>query len=129
MRSATALLLTVLLALAAPAGAQTDGRLTLERPDAATLGLRGAGAAPQAATTEAEAPEGAEAAAPASLGLRPLAGSVVMSSPAPPDAQACRMSCAQTYYFCLAGDGSDECAQAWGQCRLGCGPGAGGPSG
>ena len=126
MRSAPALLLTVLLALAAPATAQTDGRLSLERPGAAALGLRGAGAPPQAATTEAEAPEEAEAAAPTSLGLRPLAGSVVMSTPIPPDAQACRMSCAQTYYFCLAGDGSDECAQAWGQCRLGCGPGAGG---
>lgn len=126
MRSAPALLLTVLLALAAPATAQTDGRLSLERPGAAALGLRGAGEAPQGAAATADAPQAAEAAAPSSLGLRPLAGPVVMSTPIPPDAQACRMSCAQTYYFCLAGDGSDECAQAWGQCRLGCGPGAGG---
>ena len=126
MRSAPALLLTVLLALAAPATAQTDGRLSLDRPDAAALGLRGAGATLGEAEDSGEAPEAAEASAPLSLGLRPLAGSVVMASPMPPDPQACRMSCAQTYYFCLAGDGSDECAQAWGQCRLGCGPGAGG---
>ena len=127
MRSAPALLLTVLMALAAPAAAQTDGRLSLERPGAAALGLRGAGAGPQGAEATIGAPRAAEAPEAVSLGLRPLAGSVVMSSPAPPDARACRMSCAQTYYFCLAGDGSDECAQAWGQCRLGCGPGAGGP--
>lgn len=129
MRSASALLLAVLLALAAPASAQTDGRLSLERPGAAALGLRGAGAAPQGAVAEHAAPEEDDAPPPVSLGLRSLAGSVVMSSPAPPDAQACRMSCAQTYYFCLAGDGSDECAQAWGQCRLGCGPGVGAPAG
>ncbi|OYW93184.1 MAG: hypothetical protein B7Z13_07965 [Caulobacterales bacterium 32-67-6] len=129
MRSALALLLMVLLGLSAPAAAQTEGRLSLDRPDAAALGLRGAGATLEGPEDGGEAPEAAEASAPLSLGLRPLAGSVVMASPMPPDPQACRMSCAQTYYFCLAGDSSDECAQSWGQCRLGCGPGAGGPPG
>ncbi len=130
MRSALALLLTVLLGLSAPAAAQTDGRLSLDqRPGATALGLRGAGAFLDGPEDGGDAPEAAEGSAPLSLGLRPLTGSLVMSSPIPPDAQACRMSCAQTYYFCLAGDGSDECAQAWGQCRLGCGPGAGGPPG
>lgn len=125
MRFTVLLMLAFLSGLSAPAVAQTEGRLSLERPDAAALGLRGAGAAQDLrAGGEAAPPSGETMAAPV-LGLRPAAGSAVMSSPPPPDAQACRMDCAQAYYFCLAGDGTDECAQAWGQCRLGCGPGAG----
>jgi len=38
----------------------------------------------------------------------------------PADPAECRMSCAQTYYFCRAGDQPDECAGTWGQCVASC---------
>jgi hypothetical protein len=38
----------------------------------------------------------------------------------PTDPAQCRMSCAQTYYFCRAGDHPDDCAGAWGQCVATC---------
>jgi hypothetical protein len=48
----------------------------------------------------------------------------VISPPAPvgplADAGQCRMSCAQTYYFCRAGDHPDDCAGPWGQCVATC---------
>ncbi len=37
-----------------------------------------------------------------------------------PDAGQCRMGCAQTYYFCRAGDHPDDCAGTWGQCVASC---------
>jgi hypothetical protein len=48
-----------------------------------------------------------------------------VSSPlAPPsvttDPAQCRMGCAQTYYFCRAGDHPDDCAGSWGQCVATC---------
>jgi hypothetical protein len=50
-------------------------------------------------------------------------------SPPPPrsrvDPGQCRISCAQTYYFCAGGDSPGECAPAWAQCRAGCEPAAG----
>ena len=124
MRLALALLLVALTGL--PASAQTDGRLDPTRPGAGALGLRGAGAlAPKA--SQVPSATGNETSDPgaADLNLRPLAGPALMSQPPAPDARACRLSCAQTYYFCLAENASDECPQAWGQCRLGCGPGVG----
>ena len=38
----------------------------------------------------------------------------------PTDPAECRMSCAQTYYYCRAGDQPDECAGSWGQCVATC---------
>jgi hypothetical protein len=38
----------------------------------------------------------------------------------PTDPGQCRMSCAQTYYFCRAGDHPDDCAGTWGQCVATC---------
>jgi len=38
----------------------------------------------------------------------------------PTDPGECRTSCAQTYYFCRAGDQTDECAGNWGQCVATC---------
>lgn len=123
MRLALALLLVALTGL--PASAQTEGRLDPTRPGAGALGLRGAGImAPEASQADA-AGDPTPDPGPADLNLRPLAGPTLMSQPPAPDARACRLSCAQTYYFCLAENASDECPQAWGQCRLGCGPGAG----
>jgi hypothetical protein len=127
MRLALALLLVALTSL--PASAQTDGRLDPTRPGAGALGLRGAGAlAPGASQAAAAAGDQTPDPGPANLNLRPLAGPALMSQPPAPNAQACRLSCAQTYYFCLAEGASDECPQAWGQCRLGCGPGVAPPA-
>jgi hypothetical protein len=39
---------------------------------------------------------------------------------APADPSECRMTCAQTYYFCRAGDQPDECAGTWGECVATC---------
>ena len=36
------------------------------------------------------------------------------------DPSQCRMGCAQTYYFCRAGDHTDGCAETWGQCVATC---------
>jgi hypothetical protein len=36
------------------------------------------------------------------------------------DPSDCRMSCAQTYYFCRAGEDPDACAPTWGQCVAAC---------
>ena len=128
MRLALALLLVALTGL--PASAQTDGRLDPTRPGASALGLRGAGALAPGPSQAAAAAAGDQTPNPgaADLNLRPLAGPALMSQPPPPNAQACRLSCAQTYYFCLAEEASDECPQAWGQCRLGCGPGVAPPA-
>ncbi|MFD1192197.1 hypothetical protein ACFQ27_16535, partial [Phenylobacterium conjunctum] len=52
-----------------------------------------------------------------------LAAARAMSTPVsePRSAPAqCRQACAQEYYFCLAGDGTDDCAPHWGQCRARC---------
>ena len=123
------MVLALLTALTVPISAGAQARLSLERPGAAALGLRGAERPPESAGAPAEQIEApAAAASMVDLGLRPLADPVLMSTPRPADALACRTTCAQSYYFCLAGDGSDECAQVWGQCRLGCGPGAAGPA-
>ena len=40
---------------------------------------------------------------------------------APPmEPSECRMSCAQTFYFCRAGDHPEDCAGTWGQCVASC---------
>jgi hypothetical protein len=38
----------------------------------------------------------------------------------PADPSECRMTCAQTYYYCRAGDRPDDCAGTWGQCVATC---------
>lgn len=90
------LILSLSLALAAPAGAQP------------VEALRG-GQAPGAAQ-----PRAAESPAP------PAPAPVLPTSPPAYDAGQCRLSCAQAYYFCLASDTPDECPGAWSQCRAAC---------
>ena len=53
-------------------------------------------------------------AATASVRLSPTTPSV------PTDPSECRMSCAQTYYFCRAGDHPEDCSGGWGQCVAAC---------
>lgn len=114
-------LLLVLLALAGAAQAQQAGRSSVRRPDSA--GLRG----------PILSGDPASQASPAAAGLRSTARDPVIYGaqsailPLPPvssgvggTAQQCRMSCARTYYFCLAGNQGDDCATSWSQCRAGC---------
>src|ERR1700722_18101997 len=39
---------------------------------------------------------------------------------APADPSECRITCAQSYYFCRAGDNPDNCSGTWGQCVATC---------
>jgi len=47
--------------------------------------------------------------------IAPLASSSSASDPS-----QCRMGCAQTYYFCRAGDHPDDCSRTWGECVATC---------
>ena len=62
-------------------------------------------------------PKAAAAPAPEAPTPPPLAAT---ASPAAPDGGACRMDCAQTYYFCRAGENPDGCSPNWSQCVAGC---------
>jgi hypothetical protein len=52
-------------------------------------------------------------AAPVSMLAAPVAAPAV-------DPAECRAACAQTRYFCLAGDQGDDCGGRWSQCVVGC---------
>ncbi len=114
MRRAPALFLAI-LALAGPAQAQ-KGQLRVVAPSAVPA-LRGALPAdsPLTATPSLPAP-------PVSLDqtqdFNPLRS--LNESPVAGAAGQCRLSCAQSYYFCLAGELSDDCPSTWGQCRAAC---------
>jgi hypothetical protein len=49
----------------------------------------------------------------------PTAAYAPPTSPAA-DPSECRMDCAQTLYFCSAGDRADNCSPAWTQCVATC---------
>jgi hypothetical protein len=46
--------------------------------------------------------------------------SPIASAPVGGARQQCRLSCAQTYYFCAAGEDGESCSANWSQCRSGC---------
>ena len=54
------------------------------------------------------------------------AATIPVIIPPPPAAKPaaepaeCRMGCAQSFYFCRAGDHPDDCAGTWGQCVASC---------
>ena len=86
-------------------------------------------AVPALALAAADAPPGhgklRMASKPAATAtVQPAATVPTITPPAPIRARAdpgeCRMGCAQTYYFCRAGDHVDDCAGAWGQCVAAC---------
>lgn len=112
MRAAV-LILSLSLALSAPAGAQTG------------LGLRGAQPpVPPAATTGAPvlpAPAPFTAPSEAAVASPPVSPLMSPLPPLPVDgAGQCRLDCAQGYYFCLSGGMADDCPAAWSQCRAAC---------
>lgn len=101
------------LAIAGSAGAQE--KKPRPRPPAASPALRGpVTVAPMSRLAQPPSPTDVSAAQ--SLFLpSPIASAPVGGAP-----QQCRLSCAQTYYFCLAGDSPDGCSANWGQCRSSC---------
>lgn len=120
------LLLSLLsLALAGPAGAQQGGRITVIASSPLQTGgvaLRGSQSASSASprSTAVTAADGNDTLLDPTLALalspaRPPAGALSVA-----ELGQCRLSCAQTYYFCLAQDASQDCSPNWGQCRAAC---------
>jgi hypothetical protein len=102
-----ALFLVLSLALAAPAAAQ-QGRIAASQTSGEQAGLRGSvGATPAPPSEES----------PLLLPL-PAQPTAPLSSQTASGSQ-CRLSCSQSYYFCLAGE-DDLCPQHWSRCVSGC---------
>ena len=81
-------------------------------------------AAALAADAPPASPKITVVAQPASAAATPAAAPTpklqpVATAPAT-DPSECRMSCAQTNYFCRAGDQPDGCSDAWTQCVASC---------
>lgn len=114
-------LLFVLLAVASAAEAQ-QARRTPDR-GAASLGLRGnvAPDAPNAQTPPAISSLRAPGREPVIYGAQGVIQPLSAAAPGVGGvAQQCRLSCAQTYYFCLSSSQADDCPTSWSQCRAGC---------
>ena len=109
MRAVT-ILIAVLLATGAGAAARRSATV-----DAA--GLRGS---VSAGDTGSSAPV-ASAPGTAAARLRKTASPAPpLASPLPAADSQCRMTCAHSYYRCLAGDYAEQCPQAWTLCLAGC---------
>ena len=93
-----------------------------------TTGQEPAGPSLRGAVSQSASNGGSTTSIRRAIGLDPVAyGSQGVIQPLPSAsprlggvAQQCRMSCAQTYYFCLAGNQIDDCPASWSQCRAGC---------
>ena len=113
-------LVCLVLAFSGAAEAQQPARS--KSTSATALGLRGAvapdvGKSGPSALLTLRAP----AREPVTYGAQRVVTPLSSASPATGEiAQQCRMSCAQTYYFCLAGNQGDDCPTSWGQCRAAC---------
>lgn len=119
------LLLSLAVLAAGPAGAQPakpaaepqfqGGRIVVPTTPGSLDGMAKASAQARKSTPTNDAPA-AWASTPAPLPpmLAPLA------RPSTADGGACRLGCARSYYFCLAGESVDECPASWGQCRSRC---------
>ena len=99
--------LVLSLALAAPAAAQ-QGRIAVGQTSGDQAGLRGSVGAAPAPPPEEEAP------------LLPPPFQPTAVAPATTGGSQCRLSCSQTYYFCLAGE-DELCPQYWSRCVASCG--------
>lgn len=91
--------------------------LVLAAPALAAPALRGSQSADPPAPVGASAPQtpAVDLAPQLPIPLRTLA-----ETPVGGEAGQCRLTCAQSYYFCLASDGAEDCAPTWGQCRAKC---------
>jgi hypothetical protein len=105
MRRVCLLLVMALGSLAWAAGAQTDGGVSRPpsgSPAPALAALQNLDQANRAGASPAPTPRPW----PSQTGLE--------------DAQACRLTCAQNYYFCSATTATPDCPGAWSQCAAGC---------
>jgi len=59
-------------------------------------------------------------AAAAALAPAPMSPPPATAAPAPQDASACRMDCAQSLYICRTGDEPDACGGGWSRCVAAC---------
>lgn len=101
-------LVALILALASPAGAQPQAAPTLR-------GSQSADAPPPFGAVSAPRTPAIDLAPQLPIPLRAVA-----ETPVAGEAGQCRLTCAQSYYFCLASDGAEDCAPTWGQCRARC---------
>ena len=106
-------------ALAAPAGSLRVIASPAPAASSSGAGLRGAqtatGAATGAATPATPAPL-----PPPIQSKAPLAFFAADGQPQAQSVQECRLGCARTYYFCLAGGDAPSCPQNWTSCRATC---------
>ena len=104
---------TILLVLLVATGASAAAR---RAPPVDGAGLRGSVSAgdPSSPTSAAGVTTGAAKLRRAAAAAPPLA------SPFPADDGQCRLTCAHSYYRCLAGDFAEQCPQAWTLCLAGC---------
>ncbi|MBV9995557.1 MAG: hypothetical protein JO127_10120 [Caulobacteraceae bacterium] len=76
-------------------------------------------AGPTASRYQVPAPQAQrDTLSPALQASAPAAQPVAVRAAAEP--ADCRMSCAQSYYFCRAGDDPDGCAPTWSACVAAC---------
>jgi hypothetical protein len=115
MRDLCLLLVLATGSFAWSAGAQTGQDATALRPRIV--------ARPQAVPTVAPDSAESKATPKSTTVLRSMTrpGQFVRgSTPSQQDARACRQTCAQTYYFCAAGQAAIECPGSWSRCAAGC---------
>lgn len=99
----------LILVLASPAGAQPQAAPTLRGSQSADTPAPVGPSAPRPGTPAVDlAPQ-------VPIPLRTLA-----ETPVGGEAGQCRLTCAQSYYFCLATEGAEDCGPTWGQCRAKC---------
>jgi hypothetical protein len=95
---------------------------SLGEAGAAVRPVEGGKAAPAAKRAPLRGPE-RPASPPAGKSAPLRVAAAYVPTPAAPavDPSACRLACAQTYYFCLAGSAADACPSDWTRCLAGCG--------
>ena len=118
------LLPILLIALAAPAGAQQRSKLIIPpAPTAKEAGLRGEAEAAKTKAAAEAAPAPMRRPAPQPLDnpspLTPPLASTALGSGGALAAPQCRTACAQTYYFCQ-NSGDEQCGVRWGRCVNSC---------
>lgn len=115
MRSRTLILALTLLAFAAGSG-RAERRVEPKAPASAQAGgLRGPETAKVTETpVKTFAPMAPVVRAPAA----PTLASPIAQASA--DVGQCRLACGRSYYFCLAGEGPEDCPPIWGQCLKTC---------
>ena len=111
-------LFVLTLVLAGTASAQKAPLKVIGPPPAATPILRGLQSADPPGAKAPASTVAATAAATLAQSFIPLRS--LSDTPVAGEAGQCGRTCARSYYFCLSGDGGDDCAPTWSQCRAAC---------